>query len=209
MPANRTGAGSFPAVGRKAPAFTAPDAGGRTVRLADFKDRIVVLYFYPKDDTPGCTTEACEFRDDHTALTRAGIAVLGVSPDGVDSHRRFADKHRLPFALLADEEHEICRRYGVWQEKSNYGRTYWGVVRTTFVIDQRGRVAHVFEKVKPQGHAAEVLAWIREHLSPDGSGEGGRQEGAQPTRPSTAGPRRSPAPRRARSSRRAAKPGSR
>jgi len=209
MPTNRTDAGSFPAVGRKAPAFAALDADGRTVRLADLKGRIVVLYFYPKDDTPGCTTEACEFRDDHAALARAGIAVLGVSPDGVDSHRRFAEKHRLPFTLLADQEHEICRRYGVWQEKSSYGRTYWGVVRTTFVIDQRGRVAHVFEKVKPQGHAAEVLAWIRDHLAPGGSDGRGGKEAGRTTRPSTAGPRRSPGPRRATSSRRAAKPGSR
>ncbi len=174
MPANRTDAAAFPAVGRKAPAFTARDAEGRTVRLADFKGRIVVLYFYPKDDTPGCTTEACAFRDDHAALVEAGITVLGVSPDDVDSHRRFAEKHRLPFALLADEKHEICERYGVWQEKSNYGRKYWGVVRTTFVIDGEGKVAHVFEKVRPQGHAAEVLTWIREHLAGKASDRSGR-----------------------------------
>jgi len=155
---------AYPKVGVKAPAFSASASDGRTVKLADFKGRIVVLYFYPKDNTPGCTVEACGFRDRHDLLTRSGVVVLGVSPDSVDSHHKFIDKYELPFILLADEDHRICKAYGVWQEKNMYGRQIMGVVRTTFVIDPQGRVAHVFEKVKAQGHDQEVLAWIKQNL---------------------------------------------
>lgn len=144
--------------GSKAPAFTLPTDDGSTVSLTDFAGKKVVLYFYPKDDTSGCTTQACEFRDSWGAVQQAGAVVLGVSPDGVASHQNFRDKLALPFPLLADEDHAVAERYQVWGEKSMYGRKYFGILRTTFVIDEEGRIAHVFEKVKPEGHAAEVLA---------------------------------------------------
>ena len=147
--------------GSKAPSFTAESDAGTTVSLSDFLGRKVVLYFYPKDDTPGCTTEACEFRDHWAAVKKAGAVVLGVSPDGVEAHQKFKRKFSLPFPLLADRDHAIADRYGVWGEKSMYGRKYQGVHRTTFVIDEQGRIARVFEKVKPKGHAAEVLEALR------------------------------------------------
>lgn len=155
----------YPATGTKAPAFSAQASDGRTLKLADLKGKIVVLYFYPKDDTPGCTKEACGFRDVHARLQKAGIVVLGVSPDSTESHNKFIDKFKLPFTLLADEDHSICEAYGVWQEKSMYGKTYMGVARTTFVIDAQSRIAHVFEKVKPEGHEEEVVGWIEANLS--------------------------------------------
>jgi len=158
------GAHPYPPVGTKAPGFSALASDGRKLKLADFQGETVVLYFYPKDDTPGCTKEACGFRDSHDQFKRAGIVVLGVSPDSADSHRRFIEKFDLPFTLLIDEGHKICESYGVWQEKSNYGRKNMGVARTTFVIDPQGRIAHVFEKVRPEGHEAEVLAWINANL---------------------------------------------
>lgn len=144
--------------GRNAPAFTLPADDGSTVSLKDLRGRPVVLYFYPKDDTSGCTTEACEFRDSWKAVQRAGAVVLGVSPDGVSSHQKFKAKYRLPFPLLADTEHTVAEAYGAWGEKSMYGRKYFGILRTTFLIDGEGKVARIFEKVKPKGHAAEVLA---------------------------------------------------
>jgi peroxiredoxin Q/BCP len=144
--------------GAKAPAFSLPSDDGGTVALKDLKGRKVVLYFYPKDDTSGCTAEACEFRDRWAAVQKKGAVVLGVSPDGVKSHGKFKEKYDLPFPLLADEDHAVAEAYGVWGEKSMYGRKYFGILRTTFVIDEAGRVAKVFEKVKPKGHAAEVLA---------------------------------------------------
>lgn len=145
-------------IGANAPVFTLPTADGSLVSLTDFAGKKVVLYFYPKDDTSGCTTQACEFRDSWGAVQAAGAVVLGVSPDGVASHQKFRDKYDLPFPLLADEDHAVAERYGVWGEKSMYGRKYLGILRTTFLIDQNGRIAHVFEKVTPKGHAAEVLA---------------------------------------------------
>jgi peroxiredoxin Q/BCP len=148
----------MPAVGSKAPDFEVQDDAGRTVSLGQFAGKTVVLYFYPKDDTSGCTTEACEFRDSWAAVKRKGAVILGVSPDGVKSHVKFREKYELPFPLLADEDHAVAEAYGVWGEKSMYGRKYMGINRTTFVIDGAGRVAKVFEKVKPKGHAAEVLA---------------------------------------------------
>jgi peroxiredoxin Q/BCP len=148
--------------GKKAPAFSLPADDGSTVALKDLKGRPVVLYFYPKDDTSGCTTEACEFRDNWKAVQRAGAVVLGVSPDGIASHQRFRAKYQLPFPLLADTDHAVAEAYGAWGEKSMYGRKYHGILRTTFLIDAEGTVARVFEKVKPKGHAAEVLAALEE-----------------------------------------------
>lgn len=145
-------------IGDAAPDFDAPTNGGETIRLKDLRGKKVVLYFYPKDNTPGCTTEACDFRDAHLAFEDQDAVVLGVSPDGVRSHDRFADKFSLPFRLAADEDHKIAEAYGVWREKSLYGRKYMGVVRSTFVIDKKGKIAAVWEKVKVKEHAAKVLA---------------------------------------------------
>jgi peroxiredoxin Q/BCP len=144
--------------GSPAPAFSLPSDEGTTVALKDLKGRKVVLYFYPKDDTSGCTIEACEFRDSWAAVRRAGAVVLGVSPDGIASHQKFKRKYELPFTLLADEDHAVAEAYGAWGEKSMYGRKYQGILRTTFVIGTDGRIEKVFQKVKPKGHAAEVLA---------------------------------------------------
>lgn len=149
---------SMPTAGRKAPEFTLPADDGSAVSLKGLRGRPVVLYFYPKDDTSGCTAEACEFRDSWKAVQRAGAVVLGVSPDGVPSHRKFKAKYQLPFPLLADTDHSVAEAYGAWGEKSMYGRKYFGILRTTFLIDGEGKVARIFEKVKPKGHAAEVLA---------------------------------------------------
>lgn len=144
-----------------APDFALPDQDGTVRRLSDYRGQRVILYFYPKDDTSGCTTQACELRDRGGEIDAANAVVLGVSPDPVDSHRRFADKYGLPFTLLADEDHAVAEAYGVWREKSMYGRTFWGNERTTFVIDEDGRIAHVLPKVKPAGHADRVLELIR------------------------------------------------
>jgi len=126
----------------------------------------VVLYFYPKDDTSGCTTEACEFRDAWSDVKKTGVRLFGVSPDGIRSHEKFRAKFKLPFPLLADEDHAVAEAYGVWGEKSMYGRKYMGILRTTFIIDARGRIAQVFEKVKPAGHAGEVLAALKQLATP-------------------------------------------
>jgi len=145
--------------GKKAPRFSLPSDSGKTISLDDFKGtHKAVLYFYPKDDTSGCTTQACEFRDSWRAVQSAGAVVLGVSPDGVASHGKFKGKYQLPFPLLADEDHAVAEAYGAWGEKSMYGRKYHGILRTTFVIGTDGRIEKVFQKVKPKGHAAEVLA---------------------------------------------------
>jgi len=143
--------------GAPAPDFTLPDQDGRPVSLADFRGRTVVLYFYPKADTPGCTTQACGVRDHAADYERAGAAVLGVSPDPVTRVKRFHDKHGLRFTLLADEDHAVCEAYGTWGEKSMYGRRYMGVRRSTFVIDPAGRVERVFENVKAAKHDSLVL----------------------------------------------------
>jgi thioredoxin-dependent peroxiredoxin len=140
-----------------APDFVLKDQDGADVRLSDFRGRKVVLYFYPKDDTPGCTTQACELRDRSQEFDARGAVVIGVSPDSVESHRAFADKFGLPFRLLADTDHAIAERYGVWKEKSMFGNKYWGNERTTFVIDEEGRVRDVLERVKPATHAGNVL----------------------------------------------------
>jgi thioredoxin-dependent peroxiredoxin len=155
-----------PEVGTPAPSFVAPDANGNDVSLTQFRGKhIVVLYFYPKDNTSGCTKEACGFRDNHEQFAKLGVQVMGVSPDSSALHAKFSTKNALPFILVADEDRQICEAYGVWQEKSMYGKKYMGVARTTFVIDKKGRIAHVFEKVKAAGHDEEVLAWIRENLA--------------------------------------------
>lgn len=147
---------AIPAAGDKAPAFSALDDTGKKVSLSDFKGKVVVLYFYPKDDTSGCTTEACSFRDNLPRFDKLDAVILGVSPDSVKSHQKFKQKYDLPYTLLADEDKAIANAYGVWGEKSMYGRKYMGVMRTTFVIDKTGKIARVFEKVKPADHAVEV-----------------------------------------------------
>jgi peroxiredoxin Q/BCP len=144
--------------GDKAPAFSLAADGGGKVSLKDLKGKKVVLYFYPKDDTSGCTTEACEFRDSWSAVKAAGAVVLGVSPDSAASHDKFKSKYKLPFTLLADPDHSVAESFGAWGEKSMYGRKYQGVLRSTFIIDEQGRITTAFPKVKPKGHAAEVLA---------------------------------------------------
>ena len=150
----------MPAIGRPAPSFTLPRDGGTNVSLADYAGQIVVLYFYPKDDTPGCTTEAIDFSAEAEAFAKAGAVVLGVSRDTVKKHEKFRDKHGLKVALLADEDGAVCEAYGVWVEKSMYGRTYMGIERTTFLIGRDGKIAHVWDKVKVKDHAAEVLAAV-------------------------------------------------
>jgi peroxiredoxin Q/BCP len=142
--------------GDQAPDFTLPTDTGEPLTLSALRGRPVVLYFYPKDDTSGCTKESCEFRDLVPRFDKVNAQILGISPDGVKSHAKFRDKYQLNFPLLADEGHPVADKYGVWQEKSMYGRKYWGNARTTFVIDAKGRIAKVFEKVRPAGHAAEV-----------------------------------------------------
>ncbi len=134
-----------------------PADDGATVRLSELRGRKIVLYFYPKDDTSGCTTQACALRDHIQELDTRGALVLGVSPDSVADHIKFRDKYSLPFRLLADEGHHVAEQYGVWKEKSMYGRKYWGVERTTFVIDERGRLANVLPRVKPALHVEQVL----------------------------------------------------
>ena len=148
--------------GARAPAFSLPAHDGSTVSLKDFRGKKVVLYFYPKDMTSGCTVEACEFRDNWNAVQKSGAVVLGVSPDGPGSHEKFRKKYDLPFPLLADEGHAVAAAYGAWGEKSMYGRKYMGILRTTFIIDGAGRISRIFEKVKPRGHAAEVLEALSE-----------------------------------------------
>jgi thioredoxin-dependent peroxiredoxin len=148
--------------GNPAPDFTLPDQEGEDVSLSDFRGSKVVLYFYPKADTPGCTTQACGVRDHHADYEAAGAVVLGLSPDSVKAVKKFADKHSLNFRLLADADHAVCELYGVWAEKSLYGRTYWGTLRSTFLIDEDGVVRHVIPKASPKTHDAEVLAALAE-----------------------------------------------
>lgn len=143
--------------GRKAPEFTGKDQEGREVSLADFRGKKVVLYFYPKDQTPGCTAQACNLRDNYQELQKQGYVVLGVSPDSEASHRRFIEKQDLPFTLIADEDKSIHEKYGVWKEKNMYGRKYMGTVRTTFVIDEEGTIEDIIKKVKTKDHTAQIL----------------------------------------------------
>jgi len=144
-----------------APDFNLEDENGVSRKLSDFLGKPVVLYFYPKDDTPGCTTEACEFRDDYSVYESAGVVILGISPDTSKSHQKFKKKYNLPFTILADVDHAVCELYGVWGEKNMYGKKYFGVLRTTFVIDQNGKIKEIFEKVTPKGHSTQVLAVLK------------------------------------------------
>jgi len=147
--------------GVPAPDFSLADENGVTHTLSEFRGKFVVLYFYPKDDTPGCTTEACNFRDNYTAYEKAGAVILGVSPDNSKSHTKFIKKYDLPFTLLADEGHKVCELFGVWGRKKFVGKEYDGVFRTTFVIAPDGKISKVFENVKPDGHSLEVLAALK------------------------------------------------
>ena len=147
--------------GKPAPDFELTSDSGESVKLSDLRGKQVVLYFYPKDDTPGCTTQACGLRDVYGELQEAGAVVLGVSPDGEKSHVKFKEKYELPFTLLADTDHAVADEYGVWGEKKYMGRTYMGVNRSTFVIDEDGNVKRVMHKVKPDTHADEVLETLR------------------------------------------------
>jgi peroxiredoxin Q/BCP len=144
-------------VGDTAPDFELPAADGKKIRLSDFRGKKVVLYFYPKDDTPGCTKEACSFRDNLALLKRKGTVVLGVSPDSVQSHAKFARKYNLSFPLLSDSSKKVLQAYGVWKKKQMFGLKYMGVERTTFLIDEEGKIAHIFSQVRVDGHTQEVL----------------------------------------------------
>jgi peroxiredoxin Q/BCP len=144
--------------GDKAPAFSLKNTNGETVKLSDFKGRKVALFFYPKDMTPGCTKEACGFRDDYAELKRRGVEVVGVSADNQASHQKFTEKYELPFTLLSDPDHWVMEKYGAWGEKNMYGKKVTGVLRSTFLIDEEGRIAHVFRRVKTDTHSKDVIA---------------------------------------------------
>ena len=149
-------------IGEQAPDFTLPDASGNLVKLSDYRGKRVVLYFYPKDNTPACTQEACDFRDSKEAFDLLDTVIIGVSTDPVGSHSRFVAKHGLPFVLLSDEEHEVAEQYGVWQLKQNYGKTYMGIVRSTFLIDRDGKLMKAWNKVRVKGHVEEALAYLKD-----------------------------------------------
>jgi peroxiredoxin Q/BCP len=146
-----------PIEGKKAPAIKLKNQNGDTVSLADFSGKKLAIYFYPKDDTPTCTVQACNLRDNFKSLQQQGIEIIGISPDEVDSHKKFENKHKLPFTILADPKHTILEKYGVWGEKSMYGRKYMGVIRTTFLIDEKGILRKIIEKPKSSDHAKEIL----------------------------------------------------
>ena len=146
--------------GTKAPEFTLTDDQGQEVSLSDFAGKKVVIYFYPKDDTPGCTKEACSFRDNHSAILARGAVVLGVSADDTKSHEKFKTKFELPFPLLSDPEKKMIQAYDAWGEKQMYGKSYEGILRSTVIVDEQGNVVKVFPKVKPEGHAEEVLGYL-------------------------------------------------
>jgi len=149
-------------VGDKAPAFKLKNQDGEIVSLSDFKGKPVVLYFYPKDDTSGCTKEACNFRDEFPKFGKMKAEIIGVSADSVESHKKFAGKYKLPFNLLSDEKKEVVEKYGVWQQKSMYGKKYMGIVRTTFIIDSTGKIKKIFPKVKVDEHNKEVMEALKE-----------------------------------------------
>ncbi|MBU9719831.1 MULTISPECIES: thioredoxin-dependent thiol peroxidase [Bacillaceae] len=149
-------------VGQEVPNLTVKGNDGRDVSLKDFRGKYVVLYFYPKDMTPGCTTEACDFRDQHESFKDLDAVILGVSPDPVDRHKKFIDKHDLPFELLADEDHQLAEAFGVWKLKKNFGKEYMGIERSTFVIDPDGKLLKEWRKVKVKGHVEEALEYLRE-----------------------------------------------
>jgi thioredoxin-dependent peroxiredoxin len=144
-------------IGNQAPDFSGNDQNGNPIRLQDYRGKKVVLYFYPKDDTPGCTAQACNLRDNQPELQKAGYEVIGVSADDSTSHQKFIKKYGLNFPLIADTDHTIVEKYGVWKEKSMYGRTYMGIVRTTFIIDEEGKIADIIEKVDTKEHTSQIL----------------------------------------------------
>ena len=148
-------------VNDKAPEFTLPDQNGKEVSLKDFRGQYVVLYFYPRADTPGCTIEACEFRDSYRKIQNTGAVILGISPDQPKAQKKFEEKYKLPFTLLGDADKKVCNAFGVIQEKNMYGKKVMGVARSTFIIGPDGRIKHIFEKVKPLGHAEEVLSYLK------------------------------------------------
>lgn len=149
-------------IGKKAPAFTLQDQKGKTHKLSDYAGKWLLIYFYPKDDTPGCTKEACQLRDNYADYKKLKAVVLGVSKDSVDSHKKFADKFELPFPILADPDTKMIQKYGAWQEKSMFGKKYMGIQRMSYLIDPKGKVVKVYPKVKPIGHAKEVLQDLKE-----------------------------------------------
>lgn len=144
-------------VGDKAPAFSLKNTDGKTVKLSDFKGKKVVIYFYPRDMTPGCTVEACGFRDDYAQLKKRSVEILGVSGDDQASHQKFTEKYSLPFTLLSDPDHTMMEKYGAWGEKSMYGKKFMGILRITYVIDEEGKIAHIFKKVKTDTHSQDVI----------------------------------------------------
>ena len=149
-------------LGQVIPDFTLPASTGQDVKLSDYRGKKVVIYFYPKDMTPGCTQESCDFRDYHGDFEKHGVVVLGISPDPIKSHTKFIEKHSLPFMLLSDTEHEVADLFGVWQLKKMYGREYYGIVRSTFLIDEEGKLIKEWRSVKVKGHTNEVLEAVRE-----------------------------------------------
>lgn len=149
-------------VDTKAPQFSLLNQDGKEVSLKDYLGKKIVLYFYPKDNTPGCTKEACSFRDAFPKFNKSDVIIIGISPDSVSSHKKFAEKYRLSFDLLADEDKKVVQLYGVWKEKSMFGRKYLGVERTTFIIDEKGRIKDIFKKVKVIGHAKEVIEALKD-----------------------------------------------
>lgn len=151
-------------VGKEVKDFTLPNQNGEQVSLSDFRGKNVVLYFYPKDMTPGCTTEACDFRDQHVRFGELNAVILGVSPDPAERHQKFIEKHDLPFELLADEEHKVADEFDVWKLKKNFGKEYYGVERSTFIIDKEGVLQKEYRKVKVAGHVEEALTYVKENL---------------------------------------------
>ena len=152
-------------IGEQVPNFTLPNQVGDKISLSDFKGKHVVLYFYPKDMTPGCTTEACDFRDEHESFSELDAVIIGVSPDPAESHQKFIAKHELPFLLLADEDHKVAEAFDVWKLKKNFGKEYYGIERSTFIIDKEGNLQKEYRKVQVKGHVETALSFIRENLA--------------------------------------------
>lgn len=148
-------------VGMIAPDFELPASNGNRVKLSDYRGKNVVLYFYPKDMTPGCTTEACNFRDQYEEFSSLNTVIIGVSPDPISKHEKFIEKHNLPFILLSDEEHKVAESYGVWKLKKNFGKEYMGIERSTFLIDKEGKIAQIWRKVKVKGHVEETIEAVK------------------------------------------------
>ncbi len=178
------------AIGKKAPSFKLPSTSGKTVSSADFAGRKVVLYFYPRDNTPGCTREACDFRDQHTKLVRAGAAVLGVSGDSLKSHAGFRSKYELPFELLSDEGNKLANSFGAYGEKMMYGKRVKGVIRSTFLIDEQGKLAAAWSPVKVDGHVDQVLAALKGSTESEGQPKRGAAKSSTPRKGAADGPKK-------------------